>query len=312
MEKLAKQCFAYPQRQKYPVHTKQATLQSHKAYLRQSSQLSPAVRTAIQQRFNKAAAVHQIQLAAAQPYIAHRKVASLTCGNNTVRVAVPQNTKDMLQLALNIEDMADNKGHATKQLRQMAKIAMQWASQLQCQQSLMSSLFDMPVMQTLSKIAGMGIGQKDQICQQLLKRASYIEFDKDGRKFFADTYNSIKNMEKQHFIKSATLNTLCDTLQALDRRFDLQKYYGKQLSRPRQVCFSETVHQLCKKAADTVLIASTGTILSKKALLQRSQAAKQYFQRFFEQNIATDQQLIEKTANLGASYVNSFLEHIEK
>lgn len=312
MENLDKQCYAYPQQCKYPVHTKQAALDSYAKYIEQGQQLPAAIRVDIQQKFQKAASVHGITLEKPAPYTVHKKIASIQCGNTTVKLSIPQNTKDVLQLALNIQDMADNKGYKSKQLRNLAKTAVQWASQLQSDQNTTEALFQLPVMQKLAKIAGMGLGNGENICQQFLKRAEFIEFDNNSRKFFASVYNDVKNMPKQQFLKSATLNTLCDTLQSMDQRFDLKKYYGKQLKQPRQVCFQQTVAQLCKKASDSVVVGSTGTILSKKALQQRYQKAKSYFQHHFQQTISNFQELLQKTAKLGANYVNSFLEYLDK
>lgn len=310
MKKLAKDCFAFPQHQRYPIHTKQAALQSYKAYTAQKYAFTQTLRAVIQQNFAKAASVHQITLTQQQGHTVRRKVASVQCGNTHVDVSMPMNTKEALQMALNIEDMSDNKGYSAKQLRKLASIAVQWAAELQEDQETMQKLLEMPIMQKIARIAGLGFGNKQDICSEFLKRANYIEMDKSAKKAFVDTYNGIKGLDQQEFLKSATLNTICDTMQDIDTRFDLKKHYGKQLRRPIDVCYDTTAAEMCKQASDLVKIASTGTILSKKALFQRKQRVEAFFQQHFDKKVQNQQDLLEKTANLAENYVNSFLEFI--
>lgn len=82
MTQLHKDCFAYPSRMLYPLHTKEAMLTSYADFTADKATISPGIAAGIAANFTKAAAVHQIDLADIQtmPKKASAELITIECG----------------------------------------------------------------------------------------------------------------------------------------------------------------------------------------------------------------------------------------
>ena len=62
MDNLDKSCFAYQDGKRYPIHTKEDTLNSFRQYCGEKSRFGEALNRTIQKQFDKAAKYHEITL----------------------------------------------------------------------------------------------------------------------------------------------------------------------------------------------------------------------------------------------------------
>lgn len=310
MKKLARQCYALPQQQKYPIHTKQAAQQSFRQFQSDRPGLPDAIAAKVIAGFRKAASIHGISLQC-QNTVIHKKAFEMDCGNRHVTVGIPENTQEILQFALNLENMRDS-GSSVADLRKMAKVVLYEAQKaMEASEISLQALQQLPIVKKAFRTAGLGVGNQSDVCEQLLKRASMATLSKRDTQTVLELHKNLKNMPQDAFIKAANLDIICDTLEKFDNTYDLTKFYGKELRDPVDVCYSDTLTDLHKKASDFLYVASTDTVLSKKALLQKKQAINSYFQRYFDEKVQKQDELLKKVASLPSSYVQSFIEYVE-
>lgn len=53
-------------------------------------------------------------------------------------------------------------------------------------------------------------------------------------------------MDDATFMKKASLDTFCDTLEGIDANYGLQYHYGREIQDPKDVCYAENVFELHK------------------------------------------------------------------
>lgn len=295
----------------YPVHTKQAAQESWTQFQEQKNTYAPVLRNRIMQKFAKAADTFGLSLERPVMHITKRAV-QFSVGNKKITMGKPVNAKEVLQMAMNIEHLADT-GSSTADLRKMAKVGMAWASDLlgRIQPDLADRIFDTPVMRKVAYIAGLGSGDKEEICSEFLKRADIVAFSEREKQHIYKTYKHIKELPNQEFYKQASLDVLCDTLDKLDANYHLTHLYKSgKLKEPRTVCYKSLIQDLQKRASDFLFIPSTGTVLSKKALLERKNKVEAYFQRRFGEPLKTTDDMFTKVASLKSVFVGPFIDEI--
>lgn len=308
MEKLAKECYAYPELDMYPIHTKQAATESIKLFQTQQHNFMPAVRSKIAARLETAADFHQIGLekqAYAQPQLIDMPV-----GAASVAFSVPKSLEQAKQLAMHITKLA-GLGNTLSDLRDAARVGITVISDTADANNWHDDLFLGSEVRALMKMAGLGVGDKETVADEFRKRAFLIACSPRERKQLMDVARSIENMDDSDFMKKASLDTFCDTLDAIDTQFGLKHQYGHSIQDPKQACYAQDVFDLHKQAADRLYIPSTDTILSKQALMEQKQAAQAYFSHFHNQNIENQAQLMEKVASLDEKEVNHFIGYVE-
>lgn len=311
MNKLSQQCFAHPSKPLYPIYTKQQAQKSLQQFKQQKNTYAPQLRGRIQQKLTKAASVFQLPIQQEATHL-YKKAVQFSVGDKKVTMGKPGDTKEVLQMAMNIQHLSDS-GCSTADLRKLAKVGMAWASQVLGGQSssFADRVFDTPVMRKVARIAGLGTGDKDEICTQFLKRADIVAFSQRERQHIYRTYKHVHQLPDSQFYKQATLNTLCDTLDKLDTNYKLTHLYKSgKLKEPSSVCYKSLIQDLNKRACDLLLISSTGTVLSKKALLQRQTHVNSYFQRLFGAAPTSSSDMFKKVASLQPIFVGPFIDEV--
>lgn len=308
MEKLAKECYAYPEMDMYPIHTKQAAAQSIELFQTQKQNFMPAIRAKIAAKLATAADFHEIgttKVAAALP-----DVVNMPVGDASVSFGIPATIEQAQQLAMHLTKLA-SLGTALRDTRDASRVGIMLISDSADKNNWSDDIFMGSQVRNLMKMAGLGIGDKEIVADQFRKRATLVAFSPRQRRQLFQLANQVQNMPDQIFMKKASLDTLCDTLQSIDTQYALKNHYGYAIQDPKQACYAETVFQLHKKAADRLYIPSTDTILSKSALYEEKQAATAYFKHFHGCDITTDEQLISKVAALDESQVSHFIGYVQ-
>ena len=313
MDTLHSSCFAYPGARKYPMHTKEAALASYSAYLREKDTLPSAQLPLIEENFNKAAAYHDLDFAAireAKRIFQEKRAAAevpetLNFSADGVEITLTKiSSTDQIDPA--IDTLLEKRSSLSREaLKEPAKYLLGVAVAAECDT-------DTPKMRKLAALAGIGVGDKDEIERELLKRGSLIVIPADARADFYEMHRNLSEMSDDGFYKQATLEKICTFFDEMDKTYGLERFYGKEIGRPEDVCFKSGIDDLLKEASDLFTIDSLEATLSKKALLERKDAAKAFFSTYFKDSgDLSDEQLIEKVAALSASEAEMFLDKVK-
>ena len=307
MEPLSKECFADQYNCKYPIHTKEAAYNSFKEYCAEKGSIAEALKPEIEENFKKAASFHDIELE--EPVIkeASREMHTLAEDGASEGVSMP-----IIKTAEEIEQCANyllekRASTSCKSLREASKYLL-WA--------VANSDFDMngPYERKIAALAGVGVGDKDEILDQFDKRATLIELPVDQQTEFWSFSRKMHEIPDEEFYKEATLTKICDTMDEIDRMYGLNVHYGKKmgdsvLQSPEQVCFGQNIDDLVKEASDLLHVPSIDTVLSKKAVLERKDAINGFFSTYFgAENAENDEKLLEKVASLDENTANALLQ----
>jgi hypothetical protein len=312
MEPLSKECFADQYNCKYPIHTKEAAYNSFQDYCKEKGNIDAAVKAEIEANFQKAASFHEIELA--EPVVkeaASREMHTLAEEGAEEGVSMPiiatmeelQQGKDYL-----IEKRASL---SCKTLREGAKYLLWAAANSQTD-------LNTPDMRKIASIAGVGVGDKEEILEQFDKRATVIELPVDQQTGFWEFSRNLHGISDEEFYKEATLTKICDTMDEIDRMYGLNTRYGQKvgdsvLMAPEQVCFGQNIDDLTKEAADMLHVASIDTVLSKKAVLERKNAINGFFDNYFgDDPVEIDADLLEKVATMDKNTANALLKELDE
>ena len=309
MEPLSKECFADQYNCKYPIHTKEAAYNSFQEYCNEKSTISDSIKGEIEANFQKAASFHEITLE--EPQVKQASVEMHTLAEDGAESGVS------MPLITSIEEMNMCTGYllekrasaSCKQLREASKYLL-WAA-ANSDQSL-----DTPEMKKIAAIAGVGVGDKDEILEQFDKRATMIELPIDQQTAFWDFSRQLHAMSDDEFYKIATLTKICDTMDEIDQMYGLNHQYNKiacdsVLKSPEDVCFGQNMDDLTKEASDMLHVPSIDTVLSKKALLERKNGVNSFFETYFgEKEAENDEKMFEKVANLDENTANALIKYI--
>ena len=299
MSNLHSDCFAYKAKNKYPIHTKQATLKSYDQYLTQMQDIPADTCSLINQNFVKAAKLHDIKLADPIEAPVCREQDSYTDSQgNIISFTKLATISDVQKLDQMLDTM---RGSISFQaLTKVAMIGFTKGEQLGASQS---------VMQRLQKKAGLGIGDKEAMLQQFIKRATLIELPIKQKQNFYRLYNSMNKEDSQDFMhKSAEL---CRAMHDIDCLYNLTSHYGNQIQAPENVCCQTTVGSLLKEASDYLHVASTDTVLSKSALLDCKDKVNQFLEDHYNFKAASDQEMLNKVASLSKNSIEALLYTLE-
>lgn len=300
MNKLDKTCYAYPDKELYPVHTKQAALKSYHEFVSDAKYYSPQRVNLIADNFIKAASVHDIKYPRYEQ-TPRQTVSFLTDSGARITLSKIASVKD-LQDTLNALQQA----RAEMPIKQLRKVAQYAVVQAQ-QQDIESQSLD-----KLAMLAGFGVGQPEQILTEFRKRGSLINLPYKVNSAFYSAYRNLQqlsNVDQDGFYKKAS--QLCDIMDDIDRNYSLMQKYDKQLKKPEQVCFSLNMTKLANQAQDYLHVPSTSTILSKKALLQSKQQVSDFLQTFYGVKPQTDDQLLNKVAGLSSIGIKALIKAVE-
>ena len=307
MEPLSKECFADQYNCKYPIHTKEAAYSSFKDYCDAKAGIPAAMKAEIEANFQKAASFHDIKLEEPVVKTASREMHTLAEDGAEEGVSMP--------IIASMEEIQQGKAYllekrasmSCKSLREASKYLL-WAA------SNSETDLDEPDMRKIASMAGVGVGDKDEILEQFDKRATLIELPVDQQTGFWAFSRDLHQISDEDFYKEATLTKICDTMDEIDRMYGLNEHYGKKmgdsvLMSPEQVCFGQNIDDLTKEAADMLHVASIDTVLSKKAVLERKNAVNSFFDSYFgDDPVEIDADLLEKVATLDENTANALLK----
>ena len=305
MNDLDSSLYAYPAMRKYPVHTKEAALNSYKEFKGERAQYSEAKAAEIDAFFKRAAAYYETDL---DPQVKTATAATTPMEFSTedggkIRISGLKTANDVKAAATFI--LEKRASMTRKQFKNAARGVLYAAANL-----------DVPLestaMSKIARIAGVGVGDRDKIQHEFEKRATLSIYTGKNKEEFWKYANEMRELSDEAFYKEANLNTMCDTLEEIDQLYGNQVKYGKELEAPEDVVFGETIDDLLKEASDLAYIESIDTTISKKALLERAEPANAFLQTHFGQKDALEgDALIEKVASLDAATATALLETIE-
>lgn len=306
MEPLSKECFADQYNCKYPIHTKEAAYNSFKEYCDDKGAIPDVLKGEIEANFTKAASFHEIELV--EPVIkeASREMHTLAEDGASEGVSMP--------VIASVEEIEQGRDYliekrasmSCKSLREGAKYVL-WAA------SNSKTDLNTPEMRKIASIAGVGVGDKEEILEQFDKRATLIELPVEYQTGFWQFSRDLHAISDEDFYKEATLTKICDTMDEIDRMYGLNEHYGQRmgdsvLMAPEQVCFGQNIDDLTKEAADMLHVPSIDAVLSKKAVLERKNAINGFFNEYFGVSEAeNDEKLLEKVASLDENTANALL-----
>lgn len=307
MESLSKECFADQYNCKYPIYTKEAAYSSFKDYCSEKGGIPEAVRAEIEENFKKAASYHEITLEEPVVKTAAREMHTLAEEGAEEGVSMP--------IIASVEEINQGKAYllekrasaSCKTLREGAKYVL-WAAS--------NSEMDLnePEMRKIAALAGVGVGDKEEILEQFDKRATLIELPVDQQTGFWAFSRDLHQIPDEEFYKEATLTKICDTMDEIDRMYGLNQHYGQKmgdsvLMSPEQACFGQNIDDLTKEAADMLHVPSIDTVLSKKAVLERKNDVNSFFDSYFgDDPVEIDADLLEKVASMDKNTANALLK----
>ena len=309
MEPLSKECFADQYNCKYPIHTKEAAYNSFQDYCKEKGAIADELKPEIEANFKKAASFHEIELTEPVVKEASREIHTLAEEGAEEGVSMP--------IISSIEDLKQCKDYllekrasmSCKSLREASKYLLWGAANSD------SDLSD-PDMRKIAMLAGVGVGDKEEILEQFDKRATLIELPVDQQTGFWEFSRKLHNISDEEFYKEATLTKICDTMDEIDRMYGLNTRYGQKMGdstliAPEQVCFGQNIDDLTKEAADMLHVASIDTVLSKKAVLERKNAINGFFDSYFgDDPVEIDADLLEKVATMDKNTANALLKEL--
>lgn len=300
MSNLHDDCFAYKSRRKYPVHTKQATLKSYSQYLDQMQNISDQHCASINQNFVKAAKLHDIKLdSPIKPEVTRQTQVFTDSDGITVTFTKLATIGDVQKLNAMLDTHRANLSFDA--LQKIALMGFTTGQTLGVSQKVLTSL---------QKKAALGIGDKQQMLNQFLKRASMLVLPLAQQQSFYRLYNSMDKQTQQDMMtKSAQMYR---AIHDIDRLYNLTSQYGKSLKAPQDVCCSTTTDTLLKEASDFLHVASTDTVLSKSALLQQKQKIQEFLKESYNYQAANQDELLNKVASLSKSAIESLVYNLEQ
>jgi hypothetical protein len=311
MEALDKACFADQMNRKYPIHTKEAALKSFEQSCEDRKSMPSALASNIESNFTKAASFHEIELKEPQVKTASRPEFTLAVEGADKGITLKQLlTEEELHKAASLV-LSERDSEPCKNLREGAKYVI-WAAA--------NSDMDLntPELLKVARIAGIGVNDRDKIEAQLRKRGVFASMNgpKDADTFWKFA-NDVSALSDEDFYKTATLTKLCDVMDQLDAKYGVAVRYGKELDgitlqAPEDAVFAQNLDDLTKEASDMLHIQSIDTVLSKKALLERSEAVNSFFTTYLgAEKPETAENMCEKVASLDENLAEALLERLE-
>ena len=310
MDNLDKSCFAYQDGKRYPIHTKEDTLNSFRQYCGEKSRCGEALNRTIQKQFDKAAKYHEITLKEPEQTktASAKQIKTFKAGQGTISMPVIETGEELDKaVAFVLEKRASM---SRDELKDTARYVLFQAANSDLD-------IDSPEMRKVSMIAGAGINDREEIEQQLGVRAKMASLSPANAQTFWQFYNGLKDVSDDELTKEASLDKICGFMDAVDTEFNLKNRYGETydgitLKAPEEACFGQTIDDLLKEASDMMEITSIDTVLSKSALLERKNEVNSFFKSHFGvENDLSDQEMIEKVASLDASVAKAFLEYVK-
>ena len=305
MENLNEACYAYPALKKYPIHTKEAALESYGMYSRQRTMYTDAQRAIIDGNFEKAASYHEITLMEKTASAPVERPKLQFAGRDGEGIDMNE-IKTLGQLKKAVEFVLEKRASTPRVLLAEPAKYILW--------SAANSTEDIAsdAMKKIAHIAGIGAGDREKIQHELEKRAVmniYCDKDKEALWKFA---NEVKSLSDEEFYREDNLNTICNVMDDIDFMYGNQHKHAADLGYPEDVVFEDTMDDLIKEAGDLYYVPSIDCTMSKKATLERRDGINSFMRRHFDGYEDLDgDALIEKIASLDPYTADALIQAIE-
>ena len=303
MENLNDAFFAYPTLRKYPVDTKEHTISSYGAYKMQKEAFNKETREKIEAGFTKAASFHGIELEEDAQKPKERE--KLLFKGASAGVCMTEIT-NKAELESAVDFLLEKRASVPRsELAEAAKYTLWSASNAGVDMSN-------DKYRRVSRIAGIGVGDRNEIENEFMKRATFIPLGGKNKEEFWKFANELKGMSDTDFYTEDNLNRVCNAIDSMDFISNNQHKHAGEIGYPEDVVFKDTIDDLCKEASDLMLVESADATLSKKALLERKDSVNAFFTRVHGGYEALDgDALINKVANCEKSTFMALLDYLE-
>lgn len=302
MDQLNEAYYAYPALRRFPIDSKENLESSYGAYSKIKNAFTADQRALVEGNFTKAAAYYGIELPKEPETVSERHQILLKGASQNVAMDEIESEEDLNAAAdFIIEKRASLK---RRELAEAAKYVVYAAS-------VMHKDLNTERMKKVARIAGLGVGDRDEIWKAFMLRGIDMPMSNAGRTAFFKYANDLKELPDDDFYSEHNMNAMCD---AID---DIDFLYGNQHKRasygyPEDIVFKTNMDELLKQANDMYKVESIDTVLSKQATLERKNAVNEFFQTHFEGYEPLEgENLINKVAKLDANTANALLEAIE-
>lgn len=298
MEKLSKQCYAYPDKELYPVHTKEAALKSFEEFKKDLDNYSEAQIEMIADNFVKSAKLHEFQYTEELEAAPETTTISDEEGNSVTFSKIAS-----IQDVQHVVDTLDASRQTLKGpfLRKVAVALFKDADALD---------LEGPCMIKLERFAGLGLCDPDEMVSEFCKRGNLIDMPAETSSKFYKTYRELDGMQdKEELIKVAT--KMCDLFSEIDSLYKLASHYGAEIKAPEDICFRYGVNDLIEEAEDYLPVKSTDTILSKKAVLENKEVVSQFLEEKYGEKPETDEELLNKVSSLSSTGIKALVQVLD-
>lgn len=296
-------CYAFPALRKFPIHTKEDAESSLGAYRMQKNAFTKAQQAIIEANFTKAASYYGFELEKEPEKPLERQQLWFKGAENGVKMGEIRSFGELVKAAAYIIDKRASVKR--EELAEAAKYVM-WMD-ANCDQHLSRE-----TMTKVAHIAGIGVGDRQEIQAEFEKRATLVHLDSANHEAFWKYANELRSLSDEEFYKPENLTTVCNVIDNIDFMRDLQHKHASEIGYPEDVVFKSTVDDLVEEASDLYTVPSVDVTLSKKATLERKDAINSFFQRHFAGFEPLEgEKLIEKVASLDKNTANALIEAIE-
>lgn len=295
MSKLHESCFAYPALRKFPVHTREDLLGSFGAYKVQRESFDPACREAIEKNFIKAAAYHEVELEPLEQNTEPRQMLMFKGASEAVDMT---EVKTMSELDQAIDFILEKRASVDREsLAEPAKYLL-WLT------ANSNRSLDTDKMRKIAHIAGIGVGDRDEIQHEIERRGVENHLDDASREALYKFAGDVRSLSDDEFYNEENLNTICKVLDECDRMYGNQHKHASE-GYPEDVVFKSTMDDLIKEASDLYYVPSIDATLSKKATLERKDAINSFFSTLYGEKSELDgDALLNKVASLDEKLAN--------
>ena len=302
MKNLHSSCFAYPSLRKFPIHTKENLLGSYGAYKVQRDGFSPEARKDIEGSFTKAAAYYGVEL---DPLEEPKEERQLLMFKGAAEAVDMHEIRTLKELDQAVDFILDKRASTTREsLCEPAKYCLWVAANT-------NRDLNTDKMRKIARIAGIGVGDRDEIQHELERRGVDNELDKASGEALRKFANELKSLSDEDFYKEDNLNTVCRVMDECDFMYGNQHKHASE-GYPEDVVFKDTMDDLIKQASDLYYVPGLEATLSKKATLERKDAINGFLERLYGEKSELDgDALLNKMASLDRTTAEALLEVIE-
>lgn len=306
--KLDNSYYAYKSMRKYPVHTKKATLDSIQEYLRDKDSYSPIIQDDIETNLLKAAAFHDLKVSNTKKAssVPDNKITFEGSSHNiTIEGVNTDNESDLNKLASFIVSNRNNCD--IEALRKLASYV------IGCASNNKNIDLNEDTMSKVAKIAGIGVGDRDEIEEELKKRSNLMMLSPNDYSLYCNFTKEVESLSDDEFYKKASLDKIFNVMNELDTKYNNYYRYGKDIKSPEDIVYKNNIDDLIKEASDMLYIPEIDTIISKKALLERANQVENYFNTYYNDHIKVEDSddFYSKIANLDNYTAVLLLDAIE-